>query len=65
MTAKKKPKFPATREKKSELSKSNGVAMSIFSTIPRTEITIKAELSETCQNDLRAAIDEVLSYHGY
>lgn len=63
-TKPKKPKYPLNREKQSELDKGNGVAMSIFTSHPRTEIVIKAELTEACQMDLRAAVDEVLKHHG-
>jgi hypothetical protein len=58
-----KPKYPVDREKQSQAFVNGLVSVSIYTTDPGVEISIKGDHSEEVVNDLQNAVDEVLSHH--
>lgn len=62
--AKKKSKYPANREVKSNIFKSQDISFAHYTSRPALVIGIPGKLSEEALSDLKAAIDETLDYHG-
>lgn len=61
--AKKKPKFPADREMQSNASKENRISYHRFTSIPKLDIFINMELTDSAIADIKNAIDDVLHHH--
>lgn len=64
MTLKKKTKFPANRELKSDAFKNGKAAVTHYTTNPCSQVTVMGSLPDVVKSDISAAIDEVLSFHG-
>ena len=63
--SKKKTKFPELRDMQSATGRENSIKLNIYTTTPSTTVTIDVIADENLQHDLRAAVDEVLKFHGY
>ncbi|WP_256013143.1 hypothetical protein [Desertivirga xinjiangensis] len=65
MAKKNKTKFPADRELQSEIGKQNEIRTSVYSSTALTTLSINISADDNLAHDLRAAVDDVLKFHGH